>query len=200
MTSDEFRKQLLSISADEIVERFIMTDDPGLYTSREALSHLEARIRATFSLSTENPLKTIVVGSAKLGFAILDKPARNGNPYKPAYRSFCPGKSDIDVAVVSPMLYGRIWADLARYGANQHYFPWSSSLSAYMLHGWIRPDKFPEAGPQRCTDWKELFYEVSRSSYFRYKKLRCGIYHSMHFLKIYQQRGVIAAQQAERVA
>lgn len=200
MTSDEFRDQLLNIPSEEIVEKFILTDDPGPHTSKDALSHLETRIRATFSLSAEHLLKTIVVGSAKLGFAILEKRARNGKPYQPAYRTFRPGESDIDVAVVSPMLFLKIWQDLARFGASQYPFPWRSDLSAYMLHGWIRPDKFPAAAPQRCTDWKELINEVSQSSHFRYKNLRCGIYHSTYFLKIYQQRGVIAARQAENVA
>lgn len=199
-TSDEFRNQLLNLSSGEVVDQFILTDDPGPHTSREALSYLETKIRDKFSLPVEDSLETIVVGSAKLGFAILDKLPRNGKRYQPAYRVFCPGQSDIDIAVVSQRLYGKIWQDLARFGAHLDSFPWRSELSAYMLHGWIRPDKFPQAAPQKCIDWKELINEVSRSSHFRYKNLRCGIYHSKYFLRIYQQRGVITAQQAERVA
>ena len=198
MTPEEFRESLVSLPSDEIVDKFILTDDPGPYTSREALAELEAQIRAKFGLIDGQQLSIIVVGSAKLGFSIIDKPARDGRPYKPAYRDYRPGESDIDVAVVSPHLYGRLWHDIARFGANQHAFPWRSDLSAYMLHGWIRPDKFPSPAPRKCTDWKELIYDVSRSTHFRYKKLRCGIFHSRYFLKIYQQRGVTAAQQAER--
>ncbi len=200
MTSDEFRQYLLHLSAAEIVDQFILSEDPGPHTSREALSNLEAQIRAKFGLLDEQKLSTIVVGSAKLGFSFLDKPARDGRSYKPAYRAYCPGESDIDIAVVSPHLFGRLWQDLALFGANQHAFPWHSDLASYMLHGWIRPDKFPPTAPKKCIDWKELINEVSRTAHFRYKKLRCGIFHSLYFLKIYQQRGVIAAQQAERVA
>jgi len=199
MTPEEFRERLLGLPSDEFVEQFILTDEPGPYTTREALSALAAGIRARFDLAQALPLSTVVVGSAKLGFAILEKPARNGRPYQPAYRAYRPGVSDIDIAIVSPMLYGKLWQELARFGASQHHFPWRSDLSAYMLHGWIRPDKFPVGAPQRCTDWKELINDVSRSVHFRYKNLRCGIYHSTYFLKIYQQRGVLAAQQAERV-
>jgi hypothetical protein len=185
---------------EEIVDQFILTNDPGPYATKEGLSALESRIRATFGLTDGEQLSTVVVGSAKLGFAMLEKHARNGKPYQPAYRSYRPGESDIDVAVVSPGLYGKIWHDLAQFGASQYSFPWRSDLSAYMLHGWIRPDKFPPAAPQKCIDWKELVYDVSRSEHFRYKKLRCGIFQSTFFLKTYQQRGVIAAQQAERAA
>lgn len=200
MTPEEFKNHLLNMQSEEIVEQFILTEDPGPHTSREALAALEARIRSSFDLMEDSKLSTIVVGSAKLGFAILDKPARDGQPYQPAYRAFRPGHSDIDVAVVSPVLYGKLWQDLALFGANQHSFPWRSDMAAYMLHGWIRPDKFPVAAPQKCIDWKELVNDISRSAHFRYKKLRCGIYHSKFFLKIYQQRGVMAAQRVERVA
>jgi hypothetical protein len=200
MTPDEFRERLLRQSSEDIVEEIILTDETGPYITREALKILEAKVRAVFGLSEENTLSTIVVGSAKLGFAMLDKRAMNGDGYKPAYRAYQPGRSDIDVAVVSQVLYGKMWQDLARFAANQNFFPWRSDLSAYMFHGWLRPDKFPVAAPQRCIDWKELINEVSRTEHFRYKKLRCGIYQSRYFLKIYQQRGVIRAQQAERVA
>lgn len=200
MNPDEFRQLLREKSAGDIVDACLVTDDPGPFTTKAALAHLEASARIAFGLTDDQPLSAIVVGSAKLGFAYLDKPARDGAGYKPAYRSYQPGSSDIDVAVVSPALYGKIWHDLAMFGANQHAFPWRGDLSAYMLHGWIRPDKFPAAAPQRCNDWKNLVNDVARNDHFRYKKLRCAIYHSKFFLRIYQQRGVIAAQQAERVA
>jgi hypothetical protein len=69
-----------------------------------------------------------------------------------------------------------------------------------MLNGWIRPDKFPLDAPKKCKDWNSLIGEIGRSDHFRYKKLRCAIYHSKYFLNIYQQRGIVAAQRAERVA
>ena len=197
MTPDDFRELLRSKTAEEIVERHIISDDPGLFTNRDALGLLEAQARATFRLQEEHSLSTIVVGSAKLGFAILEKSPRNGVEGKPAYRKYTPGISDIDVAVVSPVLYTRIWQDLARFGARRTSFPWTTELAPYMLNGWIRPDKFPSEAPQRCIDWKTMVQKVSRMEPFRYKRLRCGLYHSKFFLQIYQQRGVLAAQRAE---
>lgn len=200
MTPADFRDLLLTRSAAEIVDQVILANNPGPFLTQEALNSLESKARAVFGLTDEQNLSAIVVGSAKLGFAFLEKQGRDGAGYKPAYRAYQPGASDIDIAVVSQVLYGKIWQDLAGFGANQIYFPWKTDLAAYMLHGWIRPDKFPIASPQRCTDWKNLVHEVSRTDHFRYKRLRCGIFHSRYFLNIYQQRGVIAAQQAERAA
>jgi len=200
MTPEDFKRLLITMTAEEIVDAYLVNDDPGPNVDWEALRFLEEQARVVFGLPTEQQLATFVVGSAKLGFAFLDKPPRNGIGYKPAYRRYEPGESDIDIAVVSPVLYGRIWQDLARYGANQQRFPWrTKDLADYMLHGWIRPDKFPVAAPQRCNDWKAVVNTVGGSKHFRYKRLRCGIYHSRYFLKIYQQRGVLAAQQSERV-
>jgi hypothetical protein len=93
MTSDEFRRLLLERTADEIVESVLLTDDPGPHTSREALGELEAKARTVFGLNDGHALSTVVVGSAKLGFAYLEKPARNGQGYRPAYRAYQPGSS-----------------------------------------------------------------------------------------------------------
>jgi len=198
VTPDDFKKLLRDLSAAQIVEEHLLSDDPGAHTTREALNHLRERARMVFGISDQQQFDLIVVGSAKLGFAFLEKSGRDG--YRPAYRAYQPGVSDIDVAVVSPQLYGKLWIELARHGTNQNRFPWRSELADYMLHGWIRPDKFPVDGPQRCKDWKNLVSEVGRSDYFRYKKLRCAIYHSKAFLNYYQQRGVLDAQKAERLA
>ncbi len=199
INAEQFRKILQEREPDDIVENIILADDPGPYTTREALSAIERRARAAFALEDHQHLEAIVVGSAKLGFAFLEKPPRNGAGYKPAYRSFAPGESDIDIAIVSPHLYGSIWKDLARFGSKMPRFPWNTKLSPHMLHGWIRPDKFPEVAPQRCKDWKDVVHELCRSKHFRYQRLRCGIYYSRYFLKLYQERGVAMAKQAEQV-
>jgi hypothetical protein len=197
MTPEQFRNHLRTLDPDDVVEQFLVNDDPGPFTDREALDHFVAMVRAKFGFGVDVQVSTRVVGSAKLGFAMLEKPERGGFPRKPAYRRYQPGESDIDVAVVSSSLYDSIWNDLARHAAKQMSFPWRVDLGDYMLSGWIRPDKFPPQGPQRCADWQELFNEVSRSEYFLYKRLRCGIYRSDYFLKLYQRRGVALAREQE---
>jgi len=198
MTPDEFRQLLREKTVAEIVEKHVVTDDPGPFISNDAIDFFKEKIRAVFQLQQNSLLDVIVVGSAKLGFSFLEKPARNGAPYKPAYRAYQSGVSDVDVAIASPDLYEKIWRDLCRYGAAQSKFPWRTDVGSYMFHGWIRPDKFPLERPQRCLDWNRVVNEVSRSRHFRYKQLRCAIYHSKWFLETYQQRGIGMAQQAEQ--
>ena len=197
MNSDEFRTLLRDKTVQEIVDTHIVSDNPGPFVTRASLRLLENEARRVFRLRDDQSLSTIVVGSAKLGFAMLKKRRTSQMPERPAYRVYDPDTSDIDVAVVSSALYTSIWRDLARTGANQPAFPWSISLAPYMLNGWIRPDKFPPQMPQRCTDWTSLIQRVGRMEPFRYKRLRCGLFHSDHFLDLYQQRGVSLAQREE---
>lgn len=198
VTTDQFKQLLRTKSAAEIVDEHLINSDPGPYISSEALNFLENQLRLVFQLKTEQQLATIVVGSAKIGFAYLEKPARNGGIYKPAYREYQAGVSDIDIAIVSPNLYWKIWSELARHGASQQRYPWRPpDLGDYMLHGWIRPDKFPKGAPMICNDFKNTIYAVGRNDYFKYKRLRCGLYCSRYFLRLYHQRGVRLAQEEE---
>ncbi len=197
MEPEHFKQLLLQKSVEDIVEECILTDDPGQFTTMAALEEFKETLRVAFQLSIDTRPRAIVVGSAKLGFSYLEKRARDGTSYKPAYRSYEPGESDIDIAVISPHIYGRIWQDLARLGSNQTKFPWKNDMSPYMFHGWIRPDKFPHPAPQLCVDWKKAIDDTSRNPHFRYKKLRCGLYQSRYFLKLYQSRGVRQARQIE---
>lgn len=196
MSPEDFKKILLTKSAEDIVAEHITTPDPGPHLNTIALDFLSSQARVAFQLKPEQQLSPLVVGSAKLGFSIVEKRKPNAT-FKPRYRNYDPNHSDIDVAIVSPALYGKIWSGLARHGANQRYFPWESKLGTYMYHGWIRPDKFPEPPPQQCLDWRKFMYQMNSSKYFQYRKLRCAIYHSIYFLNLYQTRGVLDAQNAE---
>ena len=60
MTPDDFRELLRSKTA----EGHIITEEPGPFTTRDALGLLEAQARATFRLQEDHSLSTIVVGSS----------------------------------------------------------------------------------------------------------------------------------------
>ncbi len=200
MTSEEFRKLLLDKSAADIVSDHITGPLPGPFVKQEALDFISNTARTMFQLDENAKFCPIVVGSAKLGFSIIEKRGEGEVP-KPRYRDYQPGRSDIDVAIVSSALFGKIWMGLALYGANRTPFPWrSEDLGIYMLHGWLRPDKFPVNGPQAVQDWDKFLQILNRSKHFQFLRLRCGLFHSQYFLDIYQQRGVADAQRAERLA
>jgi len=130
MTPDIFRQLLLKVDAGELVRTHIVNDDPGPIISAEILRHIEDVIRAKFRLKDDQRVNAVVVGSAKLGFSFLTK-QKNGVT-KPAYRSYRPGISDIDIAIISPVVYGKIWSDLASTGARATPFPNNSKLGRYM--------------------------------------------------------------------
>lgn len=51
MNADEFRKLLLEQKSDEIVDNFILTDDPGPYTTKRALTAIEDLAKIVFGLT-----------------------------------------------------------------------------------------------------------------------------------------------------
>jgi predicted DNA-binding transcriptional regulator AlpA len=198
MDTDEFKELLRTKTAAEIVENHITTDSPGPFLVLDAIKAIENAARVRLQIAEEQSLKAVIVGSAKLGFSYIEKQGKDG-VLKPAYRAFKPGDSDIDVAIVSPHAYGKLWYELAHRGSEQVRFPQESKLGDYMFHGWIRPDKFPNPPTSRCLDWNNVLHTLQKSNLFRYKKLRLALFHSKAFLNSYQQRGVRMAQEIEMI-
>lgn len=196
MIAEDFRRLLNEMNEAEIVRTHIVTEDPGPNVPAESLRHIEAILRARFQVPAEHRVSAIVVGSAKLGFSFIEKRER-GVVVKPAYRSYQPGISDIDIAVVSPVVYGKIWNDLASIGAHARSFPVRSSLGDYMYHGWLRPDKFPDPKPQRCADWSTAYRDLQTYPALRNKRVRLALFQSQYFLETYQQRGIRFAREQE---
>jgi hypothetical protein len=102
MIASDFRQLLLTTDESEIVRTHIVTADPGPNIPDTILRHIESVIRTKFQLTAEQRVSAIVVGSAKLGFSFLEK-RKDGKVIKPAYRSYTPGISDVDIAIVSPV-------------------------------------------------------------------------------------------------
>lgn len=196
MDAIEFRKLLFEMSEGDIVRKHIVNSESGPNVTDESLRYIENVLRSKFQMTADQHISAIVVGSAKLGFSFISK-KQNGNVVKPAYREFQPGRSDIDIAVVSPVLYDKIWSDLAAIGAKEKFFPVKTKLTNYMYHGWIRPDKFTPPIPQRCADWNDAYTVMCRNPSLRNKRLRLALYHSQFFLEIYQQRGIRMAREQE---
>lgn len=85
------------------MRELIVTPDPGPYLMPEALIHIEGAVRNVFQVPVDHHVTAYVVGSAKLGFSYIEK--RQGDVIiKPAYRNYEPGRSDVDIAIVSPVL------------------------------------------------------------------------------------------------
>lgn len=192
----DFKKSLVENPAQDVVANIILAGS-AKHVSGEALRYAEALLRSTFQIEPKYPLEIFVVGSAKLGFSIAEKPVPGSEPL-PRYRAFDPYNSDIDVAVVCQKLYFDLWRDLSTYAHNQTPFPWDSPLGKYAIVGWLRPDHFPRLQrPISCTKWWELFHTLSTSKEFGRRKVHGGLYFHKSFLSQYQQRAVLSAQKAE---
>lgn len=196
MDASEFRQAIQSRSADDVTNEIVLA--PGAkHVTGEAIAYATSKLRSTFQVADKYSLEVIVVGSAKLGFSIAEKPVL-GKPALPRYRDFDPLTSDIDLAIVSQHLFFNMWRELSSYSHRQSRFPWDTPLAKYMLVGWARPDHFPNyQRPLNCQRWWELFHEFSISKEFGRRKVRGGLFFHKDFLSQYQQRAILQAQLAE---
>lgn len=193
-TLAEFRARVC-VDDPKVVTTDVLLGEESLHVSETDRAYLESRIKEHFALDQGEDLDVIVVGSAKLGFSIVEKGGKYG--FRPRYRSFSK-ESDIDLAVVSKSLYSRFWHDLSSYSHAQSPFPWSGDLAKYMLIGWARPDKFPSISPPyRCLQWWELFNDLSRESRFGRRRIRGALYCLREFLVQYQVRAIHECREVE---
>ena len=195
MNQEEFRRELIQKDPLEFVQTYITSDNPSPHIGSYELRVIEEYMRSKFVLREGESISAIVVGSAKLGFAFLEKHTKNGS-YKPAYRKYEPGESDIDVAIISPHIYEKIWRELARF---KKFYSDKNDLKNYMYRGWINPFKLPNPGPQICIDWRDVCRAFNKMPNFKHKKLRFALYHEKYFLDIYQQKGIETARNQEQM-
>jgi len=196
-TLDEFREILRTRTANEVVESAILAPE-AKHLTQEDISEVERVLRLSFHMDPADQISVHLVGSAKLGFSLVDK--STAAYYKPRYRDFTLD-SDFDFAIVSQKLYYKLWRELSLYSHRQHPFPWNSKLAAYMLIGWIRPDHFPtNPRPSQCQTWWELFGQLSTERRFGGRRVRGALFFTKPFLIEYQSRAVLDCQLAEPAA
>ena len=179
---DEFRYLLAdsTTSENEIVDSHVLC--PGaLHVPDQNIETIRNQLAAKFGLENKD-LVVVIVGSAKLGFSLIEKRGKNGD-LLPRYRPFGPD-SDIDVAVISPKLFKVFWRMFAIDAHRQPNFPIEvTPLATYMTYGWIRPDHFPPGQIDCCFFWWNLFNEYSRNPAFGRRKVRGALYFDRFFLQ-----------------
>lgn len=111
----EFKEDLKSdLSSIQIVRKHIISGD-CVILSPDKYFDLRSEVAEHFGL---HPNEVFVVGSAKLGFSV----APNNR-----YREFC-DESDIDIAMVSSMLFEQFWQEVFNYRYEGPYWPEYSQL------------------------------------------------------------------------
>jgi len=176
-----FKEDLRRHSANSIVDRHVIFGDSYIL-NKDSYFDLKEQIAAHFDI---HPPQVVMVGSGKLGFSIA---------HSKRYRSF--GEtSDLDIAIVTPNLFDRIWEEVFKAKGTIGYWPGENDFSTYLARGWIRPDKLPPARKFKiANDWWELFDSLAASGNFGRYKIRGGIYRDWVFLKGYQNLAVLGCQ------
>ena len=194
----EFKTLLATKQVREIAEEIVIGGE-ARHVSNEQLQIIHDEICAKFGLAA-NDLTLHVVGSAKLGYSIVEKIGSEAG-FKPRYRSYRPGQSDVDIAVVSGRLFQMLWHELAVYSHSSRPFPWESKrLGDYMLIGWLRPDHFPKIpSPSKLASWSEVFRSLSTNHKLDYKKYSGGLYFSRQHLLRYHERAIRECQHLENI-
>jgi len=170
----EFKTDLNGLSSLQMIRKYILNGachvldhDQHFRLKEEICEHFKVEFNSV-----------VLVGSGKLGFSI--KPAKR-------FQSFG-DDSDIDVAVVSPQLFEKVWEEAYLYKKGGAYWPKATSFFTYLSEGWIRPDKLPSSDSFEFTaTWWDFFNEITASKRYGPYKIRAGLYHSMFFLQEYQK-------------
>lgn len=212
LVSDGLKGDLISdMSLERVFQKHVI--DGASYFFKSARSKIDEEYQLRHELADcldININDVIIVGSAKLGFSIKTKQLI---PFDSSYESTSNKRlrSDIDIAVVSRELFGKITKDVfslsRRYDPhwinekwllNQYYQdaeklrkPIFSSYCEYVSKGWIRPDYLP-LEYQKDAPWKKVIEEWREK--LEYRKISIGIYSEWFYLKNYQIKGLEVLQ------
>jgi hypothetical protein len=185
---NDFRGELRSREALDIVETTLLPNPPAHVTT-DQLKYLRLAIASSYGVNGDD-VEIVITGSANLGFSLSEK-RKSGKVVGARYRQFSPN-SDIDVAVISPPIFKRIWQELAVYAANSYRFPIEHGrLGDYLVSGWLRPDHFPPYPHLRyCRNWFMTFSRITAGSQMRRRRVNGGLFYSKFHLAHYMARAV----------
>lgn len=191
MRLDAFITQLrLQKSDDELLDfcrKYVLHGIPYVFQGQEEMYY---EFRKRISVELDVPFYEVyITGSAKLGFS----------PFK---RTEFDYNSDIDVALISPVLFERFMRKIsgfqmefrrARAVVRESELNMYHEFLEYVALGWIRPDKLPVSFQMRTikTGWFEFFKSISygRSEVGDYK-VNAGVFKSYDHLEDYIVSGL----------
>lgn len=143
-----------------------------------------------------HPSCVFMVGSGKLGFSlseknIFDKQTNKLKETKPRFRCFS-DESDLDIAIVSPILFNNYWRQVYKYSQRKPYWPKEIAFKKNMFEGWMRPDQLPPSVGtfQVQKEWFEYFSELTASGKYGDYTIAAGLYNDWEFLENYQLKSI----------
>lgn len=197
MTIDDFKRLILNEDFEEILTKILLSND-AKHVGQSSSNYIQSKLAEKYNIQPID-IQLIIVGSAKIGFALAEKRMKDGTTL-PRYRPFRPD-SDIDIAIISPAIFEAIWNELGRFASSQLYLPWDSKkLGDYLVCGWLRPDYFPKGKRLRkCDDWYDTFRFLSSQQRLGRRQIRGGLFYNIEHLKTYQGKALSACIEFEKL-
>lgn len=189
MSLEKFKMDCNSEDPNIIVQKYLLDGNSYFF------SEIEDSDEFTFKKNLSDALgvhlrEIVIVGSGKLGFSV--KPDKDEPGYYPFLKFDEKSKSDLDIAIVSPLLFDSQLRNIYQFtGSYTKSEIWRNNthrngLAKYILKGWLKPDLVPQG------------YEISRKiNEFRsnYKMkfgrdINIGIYKSWFYLENYHHNNI----------
>lgn len=193
MTLTEFFEDLEKQKNDDELLDFcrkrILHGTPFVFSNRDDDFYIfRKRIAEKFKIPFH---EVFITGSAKLGFSPFKKKDFDLN-------------SDIDVALISPMLFDRIMVGISKYQmkfrrnrsvVRETELVMYHEFLEYVALGWIRPDKLPVSFQMGAfkRDWFDFFRAISngKTEVGNYQ-VNAGVFRSYQHLEEYSLSGIKA--------
>lgn len=187
-----FILELLNNKPEYVLRKNIIFGD-SFRLKNDLYYELKQEIATNFDV---HPSCVFMVGSGKLGFSIsekniIDKGTKKIIETKPRFRSFS-DESDLDIAIVSPVLFNNYWRQVFKYSQQKPYWPKEKSFKKNMFEGWMRPDQLPPSVGkfQIQKNWFEYFSELTASGKYGDFTIAAGLYNDWEFLENYQLKSI----------
>lgn len=189
-----FRDDLASdVELTTVIRKHITTGEPAAIDGA-AYFELRRQVADAFKI---HPNSIVAVGSSRTGFSLKQK----GEP-KARYRPFGSG-SDIDIAVVSPLLFQSYWDGV--FGLVRENQSWTldngKTFARDLFCGWVTPQDLPSLPRfEHARVWAELFDSITRSRICGIRPIKARLYRDWMRLEAYQERLVAICRSEERTA
>ncbi len=191
MNLDEFMHKLSNQTTEnellDFCRKYVIHGTPHVFINRnEDFYEFKKRISCKFDISFH---EVFITGSGKLGFS----------PFKNKTFDY---DSDIDIALISPVLFESIMKDVSRYQmrfrkarevVSEKELIMYHEFLEYVALGWIRPDKLPISFQMKTfkNDWFAFFQSISNGhSEVGNYKVSAGVFKSYEHLEEYILSGM----------
>lgn len=189
--ADQLKAEIRALTPEDFFDTYLSSGH-SQHFEEDRLAYFCQAFTESFHVDlTHNSV--IMVGSAKLGFAMHEK--KKPDRTLAAFRPFS-ARSDIDLTICHPELFEKIWFELSAHACLQNYMPWRhGNLADYLMYGWLRPDKFPKGiALTHCDKFYETVGKLRRNRSKGHPKLSVALFYSAEQLKRYQAKGIRACR------